>query len=83
MVLIDVPFAVLSTLVVALVSLIGVLYIGYKLLKMRRYLETLVDALQKYAMDRAELKEYVQRQFVLLLKDDELFKKHIEERMMK
>jgi len=80
--IIDIPLTLLTTLIVSLLALIGVMFLLYKLLKFRSFIFSMLDAIQSTAMTRDDLQEYVQRQFILLLKDDRLFRHHVEKRIL-
>lgn len=67
----------------AFFSLIGVILIAYHFFKFKNDMKAFVKMVMEFGMDKDDLRELVQREFVLMLKDDELFKKHIENKVMK
>lgn len=83
MVLIEISLVQMALGAIALLSLAAVTVIAWLFVKFKQEIKEIIKALIGSTMDRDDLEEYVQRRFVLLLKDDELFRKHVEERIMR
>lgn len=75
---IDIRSALVLITFLVMFAIIGVAYVARKFLVMSRIINALIFALHDFAMDRDDLIEFVQRQFVILTKDNKAFKKHIE-----
>lgn len=80
--IIDIPLTLVLMSAGIILALIGLAVIGWFLIKYIQRVTAYIDLLQEYGMNKDELIEMVQRQFVILLKDDELFRKHITKRVM-
>jgi len=69
-------------LAVALVSLAGIIIVGYLFRRFSNFVISLLESLERHGMEKDELREMIQREFVLLCNDDALFRKHIEKRIV-
>lgn len=80
--IIDIPFYIFVIFIIVILLGIGISFLGYFTFmlfkKVRKTLKFVADC----GMDIDDLDERIDRRFVLLLKSDELFKSHIEKRIM-
>ena len=66
--------------ILILLGLVGILL--WRLTNLKNFMLEVVNAVLEAGMSREDFIEQIQREFIILLKDDKLFRKHIEKRVM-